>query len=54
MNRMSATITANMPEWLKAAVRRKAHAEQLSIAALVRKALTLYVTDRDENYESRK
>lgn len=44
MNRMSATITANMPEWLKEAVKRKAQAEQLSISALVRKALALYVT----------
>ena len=40
---MSAYIGANMPEWLKEAAQRKAAAEHLSLAALVRKALALYV-----------
>jgi len=41
---MSARITALLPEWLKQAARRKAQAEHITLAALVRKALLLYVT----------
>lgn len=41
-------ITVTMPEWLKAAIDRKAEAERITDVSLIRKALLLYVMGKLE------